>query len=103
LPHEVLRELYKKLSEKEYLARRITKEDAQEFTELLKTIAEEIPAITEEIPRISPDKKDDYLLAYATVGMADYLVSGDEVLQKIKNVEKIKIVSPAEFLLLLAG
>jgi predicted nucleic acid-binding protein len=42
-------------------------------------------------------------LAYATVGMADYLVSGDEVLQKIKNVEKIKIVSPAEFLLLLAG
>jgi putative PIN family toxin of toxin-antitoxin system len=103
LPHEVLRELYKKLSEKEYLARRITKEDAQEFTELSKTIAEEIPAITEEIPRISQDKKDDYLLAYATVGMADYLVSGDEVLQKIKNFEKIKSVSPAEFLLLLAG
>jgi predicted nucleic acid-binding protein len=40
-------------------------------------------------------------LAYATVARADYLVSGDEVLKKIKNIENIKIVSPAEFLLIL--
>lgn len=101
LPHDVIRELYKKLSEKEYLASRITKEEAEEFTEILTIIAEEIPAITEKIPRISQDKKDDYLLAYAIVGMTDYLVSGDEVLQKIKSIDKTKIVSPAEFLLIL--
>lgn len=101
LPHDVIRELYKKLSEKEYLASRITRQDAQEFTELLATIAEDIPVITDEIPRVSTDKKDDYLLAYATVGKADYLVSGDEVLRRIKSVEGLKIISPAEFLLII--
>jgi putative PIN family toxin of toxin-antitoxin system len=101
LPHEVIAELDRKLSEKKYLASRITKEEAQEFTELLTMIAEEIPAITEEIPRVSSDKKDDYLLAYALVGKADYLVSGDEILQKINEVENITIVSPAEFLIIL--
>lgn len=101
MPHEVIAELDRKLSEKKYLASRITKEEAQEFTELLTMIAEEIPAITEEIPRVSSDKKDDYLLAYALVGKADYLVSGDEILQKINEVENITIVSPAEFLIIL--
>jgi putative PIN family toxin of toxin-antitoxin system len=103
LPHEVIAELNKKLTEKKYLASHITSEDAQEFTALLKTAAEAIPAITGEIPRVSRDKKDDYLLAYTVVGGTDYLVSGDEDLQKIKNVEKIIIVSPAEFLQILTG
>jgi uncharacterized protein len=103
LPHEVIAELNKKLTEKKYLAGRISSEDAQEFTGLLKTVAEEIPAITEEIPRVSRDKKDDYLFAYALVGRADYLVSGDEDLQKVRKVEGVTIVSPAEFLHILAG
>jgi putative PIN family toxin of toxin-antitoxin system len=103
MPHEVLRELFKKLSEKKYLANRITREDAQEFAQLLTTIAEEIPAITGEIPKTSQDKEDDYLLAYALVGRANYLVSGDEVLRKIKNVENVKIVRPSEFLLMRTG
>ena len=96
-------ELNKKLTEKKYLAGRISSEDAQEFTGLLKTVSEEIPAITEEIPRVSRDKKDDYLFAYALVGRADYLVSGDEDLQKVRKVEWVTIVSPAEFLHILAG
>jgi uncharacterized protein len=103
LPHEVIAELTKKLTEKKYLAGRISSEDAQELTELLKAVAEEIPVITGEIPRVSRDKKDDYLLAYAIVGRADYLVSGDEDLQKVRRVEEVTIVSPVEFLHILAG
>jgi uncharacterized protein len=101
LPQEVIAEMDKKLTEKKYLATHISNEDAMEFTELLKTVAEEIPTITDEIPAVSQDKKDDYLIAYAVVGRADYLVSGDEVLQRIKEVEKVKVVSPAEFLIIL--
>lgn len=103
LPHEVIAEFHKKIREKEYLATHISSEEAVEFAELLKTVAEEIPVITGEIPRISEDKKDDYLLAYAVVGRADYLVSGDEVLRKIKNVENVQLVSPAELLMILTG
>lgn len=98
LPHDVINELNKKLTKKKYLARHILKTDAQEFIEALTTIIEEIPVITEPIPQVGRDKKDDYLLAYAVIGEADYLVSGDEDLQILKEIHGVKIVSPIEFL-----
>ena|SRR3989344_9372930 len=101
LPHDVLIELAKKLTEKKYLARHISKEDAREFIEALTTIIEEIPIITEPIPQVCRDKKDDYLLANAVVGEADYLVSGDDDLQVLKEIQGVKIVSPVEFISIL--
>lgn len=98
LPHDVINELNKKLTEKKYLARHILKADAQEFIEALTAIIEEIPVITEPIPQVGRDKKDDYLLACAVVGEADYLVSGDTDLQVLKEIQGVKIVSPIEFL-----
>jgi predicted nucleic acid-binding protein len=46
---------------------------------------------------VTRDIKDDYLLAYALVGRADYLVTGGEDLLVLGDVEGVKIVRPAEF------
>ena len=64
-------------------------------------VAEPMLTITEEIPPVSRDPKDDYLLAYGLVGGADYLVTGDEDLLTLRDVEGLKIVSPREFVTLL--
>lgn len=98
LPHGVLTELTRKLTEKKYLASHISKEEAQEFIEVLATVAQDLPMITQPIPQVCRDKKDDYLLAYAVIGEADYLVSGDEDLQVLKEIQGVKIISPVEFL-----
>ena len=97
LPHNVINELNQKLTGKKYLSSRISKADAQELLEVLTKVADVIPEITELIPKVTRDKKDDFLLACAVVGEADYLVSGDKDLQVIKNVQGVKIVSPIEF------
>ena len=41
----------------------------------------------------TPFPKDDYLLAYGLMGGADYLVTGDEDLLTLGDVEGLKIVS----------
>lgn len=97
LPSEVIAELYKKISEKEFLAQRIPKPTAEKFISALKAIAITPSPITEPIPEIGRDLKDDYLIAYGTVGECDYLVSGDDDLQVLKQVGNLKIVSPNEF------
>lgn len=96
-PQELIAEIRKKVKEKTYLAKYITSEDVEEFVKLLETVAEFLEPITEEIPAVTRDAKDDYLLAYATVGQCDYLVSGDPDLLVLKKVGKLQIVSPSEF------
>lgn len=54
-----------------------------------------------QIPRITRDLKDDYLLAYAVVGEADYLVTGDKDLLVLEKIGEVAIVSPADFAKLL--
>lgn len=98
LPHDIISEFNRKLTEKKYLAVHISKLGARDFTEAITTIAEKIPVITEPVPEVGRDKKDDYLLAYAMVGEADYLVSGDKDLQVIGRIGRVKIVSPQDFL-----
>jgi putative PIN family toxin of toxin-antitoxin system len=97
VPQELLDEMKKKISEKDYLVKHITKGDAEEFISLFSEIAECLPPIKEEIPAVSRDSKDDYLLAYAVVGECDYLVSGDDDLLELKQIGELKIVSPAVF------
>ena len=96
-PQELLDEMQKKLKNKPYLVEHIRQEDAEEFISLLSGVAELVPPITEDIPAVTRDVKDDYLLAYATVGECDYLVTGDPDLLVVKQVGKLKIVKPAAF------
>lgn len=48
------------------------------------------------------DPKDDYLIAYAVIGEADYLVTGDKDLLVLEQIAGVTIVTPARFADLLA-
>lgn len=48
--------------------------------------------------KVCRDPNDDFLLALAKDGKANYLLTGDKDLLEIKAFEKIKIVTLAEFL-----
>jgi uncharacterized protein len=102
LPQLLIDELQEKLTTKSYLKKYIPPESAQHFIIALRSVAQTISAITEPIPAICRDKKDDFLLAYAFVGGANYLVSGDRDLLVVGHIEKIKIVNPKDFFSLIS-
>lgn len=97
LPEALLAEFVAKVSQEPSLAARITSRELREFVSLLSSVSEEIPIIETEIPAVTRDPKDDYLLAYALVGAADYLVTGDNDLLSLGQVEDLQIVTPALF------
>lgn len=45
----------------------------------------------------SPDPGDDFLLAMAAAAGADFLVTGDKALLRLKRIAKTRIVSPRRF------
>jgi putative PIN family toxin of toxin-antitoxin system len=51
---------------------------------------------------VTPDPKDDMVIACGVEGKADYVVSGDPHLLKIKQYTGVQIVSPAEFVQVLS-
>lgn len=71
--------------------------------DILLAVAEMIPSIEQGIPAVSRDRKDDYLLAYAVVGAADFLETGDDDLLVLKKVGNLRIVSPPAFAEMLRG
>lgn len=97
LPPELVEEFSTTIGSKPYLARRVRPDDAASLMSLLTQTAEIIPPISGEIPAVSRHAKDDYLLAYALVGKADYLVTGDKDLLVLDEIERVQIVSPADF------
>ena len=103
LPGQLLTEFTHKAREKPYLSDKITELELQNFIDLITPLAETIPPITEAIPSVTRDPKDDYLLAYALVGQADYLVTGDEDLLVLnEQISSLLIISPREFITTLA-
>lgn len=107
MAQEIANEFSRTIAGKKYLAQRIPKEAAEELIQAILEVAEIIPAISTDptapskLPAVSRDVKDDYLLAYAVVGQADYLVSGDADLLSLREIESMKIVTPSEFLAIL--
>ena len=97
LPEELSDELVEKARAKQYLAERITPEEVRELVDILSEVSETVPKITQSIPAVTRDPKDDYLLAYALVGQADYLVAGDRDLLVLGQVEHTKIVTARDF------
>ena len=96
-PEELLEELARKAAQKKYLAERINPQELKDLVGILSRESEIIPKITEEIPAVSRDPKDDYLLAYALVGQADYLVTGDKDLLVLERVGTVTIATPRQF------
>lgn len=80
----------------------VFKERGEELIASLKAAAEPVdPLPVKKLPVHSRDSKDDYLLATAFGGGADYLVTGDEdllVLNTNPGLGKLKIVSVRQFL-----
>ncbi|MBA2277216.1 MAG: putative toxin-antitoxin system toxin component, PIN family [Chloroflexia bacterium] len=93
----VIAEVHDKTSTKPYLAARITQNQVARLADHLSTIAETIPEIEDALPEVGSDRKDDYLFAHALVGCANYLVSGDDGVLRIGQIEGVRIVSPAQF------
>jgi predicted nucleic acid-binding protein len=80
-----------------YLIEIISQERLPRFLLLLQSLCEEIPLITAAIPPITRDPKDDYLIAYAVIGQADHLVSGDKDLLILQTPGSVAILNPAQF------
>lgn len=101
LPAALTTELRRAVTASPYLAQRITSAELDELLTILESVAEPIATIDAPLPVITRDPKDDYLLAYAVVGQADYLVTGDLDLLALTGLVELAILRPAEFVLLL--
>ena len=97
VPPDLLEELERVATRKIHLAKRIRPEQLALLRNILLTVGELLPVIEETIPAITRDRKDDYLLAYAFVSAADYLVTGDDDLLILGNLGTLAILSPPAF------
>lgn len=98
LPEWLIDELTNSVQTKPRLAKRISITQLNRFTALLREAAEQIAEIETPIPVVSRDPDDDYVLAYALVGNADYLVTGDKDLLALEGlIAGLEIVTPAQF------
>jgi putative PIN family toxin of toxin-antitoxin system len=98
LPEHLLQELVITITTKPRLAQRISADDLTNFVAILETFGETIPSIREPFPAVTRDPKDDYLLAYAVVGEADFLVTGDDDLLSLAGqIPNLAIISPSQF------
>jgi putative PIN family toxin of toxin-antitoxin system len=97
LPPDLLLELERVATKRPHLARRIHPAQLARLRDMLLGLGETLAPIEEPIPAITRDRKDDYLLAYAFVGAADYLVTGDDDLLVLGNLGHLAILSPPAF------
>ncbi len=78
----------------------VTKKDVARFLTLLHECSTTIrPKLTVEVVKDDPD--DNKFLALAKETDADYIVSGDQHLTRLKEYEGISILTPAQFLAIL--
>ena len=74
-----------------------SEEQKRKFLEILFEIATIVDTKT-NINVVKEDPDDNILLECAIEANADYIISGDDHLKKLKEFGKIKIVSVSEFL-----
>ena len=98
LPQDAVDELRRRVASKPYLRDRITTEELEALIRALATSAIALPELSEGAPVVGRDPKDDYLIAHAVLGRADYLVSGDADLVSLGEVAGVRLVNPARFI-----
>lgn len=97
LPEALLEELTSRIGDKPYLKARIDADEVAQLATILRSVGEIIPRIESPIPAVTRDPKDDYLLAYAVVGQADYLITGDKDLLVLGQAVGVTICRPRDF------
>jgi len=75
----------------------ISEEEKQEFLIHLLQMCDLVEPKT-QIEAIKEDPKDNIVLECAVEGKADFIISGDPHLLKLKEFKGIKILNPKEFL-----
>jgi putative PIN family toxin of toxin-antitoxin system len=91
---QLFRELDKAIR-KPYPAKRIERTEYEKLVVLLRTDAELVDV--HSVVDICRDPKDNFLLALAKDGNADYLITGDDDLLVLKEFERTKIVTLSDF------
>lgn len=94
----LISEFRREVATKPYVMSHIAPDDLLTLTMLLTENATVVPEIPEPYPAVGVDRKDDHLYAHALLGQADYLVSGDDHLMRVRHIDEVRIISPAEFL-----
>ena len=85
---------------KPYFQRRYSPERVQETITLLRAAATVVVPVS-TVQGIAEDEEDDLVLATAVAGDAGFLVTGDKHLQGLGTYQRIRILSPRQFLDLL--
>ncbi len=98
LPEALLDEILLTVTVKPQLAKRIPTDDLKIFLATIQELSEEVPWIESPIPAVTRDAKDAYLLAYALVGGADFLVAGNKDLLAVQGqLQELEIMTPRQF------
>ncbi len=74
----------------------ITKEDIINILEIIENEAEYVE-VTSQLD-LCRDKKDNFLLSLAVDSKADFLITGDEDLLELKQIDKTNIITIRDFL-----
>ena len=77
--------------------------DIQWIDGLLRTQAEMVLVTGEQVRAVTGDPEDDLVLATGRLASADYLVTGDKGLLELQQYEGMRIVTPRQFLEILAA
>lgn len=93
----LLDELAEEISTKPYLASRTKVSELDSLLRIMVSISEPIAEMSAPIPSVCRDPDDDYLIAHALMGNADYLVSGDRDLLALDPIGPLRILSPRDF------
>lgn len=102
LSEPVLDEFKEVLSRDEVKARfNYSTSDVDSFTQAIRDVST-IVKIKSNFNVIKEDPKDDVMLNTAYDGKAEYIVSGDYHLQKLKRFKSIRIVSPKQIMKVIA-
>jgi putative PIN family toxin of toxin-antitoxin system len=102
LSEEILEEFQEVLTREEVKARfGFSKPEVVEFVKAIRGVAE-IVAIESDFKVVSEDPEDDVVVNTAYDGKADYIVSGDKHLLRLRRFKGVRIVSPTSFLTIVA-
>ena len=96
----ILDELAETLEDR-YFKKRMTQRERQAAVARLRRQAR-LTEITASVKGVAPSAKDDLVLASAKSANADFVVTGDQAFMAVGSSDGIRIVSPRQFLAILA-